>query len=159
MRFLLLTFLTIFSINSLFTSCKKDNDDCDDCGINWDDLKYADDTNKTANIAGPLIVSVRIGSSVGPFAGRATVKLAYTLDSINQEQYFITKTTSDSGYVIFNDLPVDSITKTKTYFANALFILGSDTLSSTNGNHSNGPLEIRLSKKMTRNANLVVTYK
>ncbi|MGZ5242675.1 MAG: hypothetical protein ACXWW0_02260, partial [Bacteroidia bacterium] len=67
--------------------------------------------------------------------------------------------TNDTGYVIFKDLPVDGITKKKSYYANAYFIEGGEELNSTNGNGSNGPLEIRLTKNLASNQALVITYK
>ncbi|MGZ5244918.1 MAG: hypothetical protein ACXWEY_12345 [Bacteroidia bacterium] len=111
------------------------------------------------NVAGPLKVAVRIGKIAGPFAGGAVVKLAYTFDSVNKEQYFKQGITDSTGYVIFTDLPVDGVTKKKSYFANAFYSEGGEELSSTNGNGSNGPLEIRLTKNIASNQALVVTYK
>lgn len=111
------------------------------------------------DVAGPLRIAVRIGTIAGPFAGGATVKLAYTFDSVNDEKYFISKITNDSGYVIFPDLPVESGTKKKNYYANAFYMEGGEELKSTNGNGSNGPLGIEVTKNISGNKQLVVTYK
>lgn len=111
------------------------------------------------NVAGPLKIAVRIGTVAGKFAGGATVKLAYTFDSVNQEKYFISKDTDSTGYVTFTDLPVDFTTKKKSYYANAWFEEGGEQLNSTNGNGSNGPLGITVNKNLPTNSQLVVTYK
>jgi hypothetical protein len=161
MKYLLLSLFMIISLETMFTGCIKD--DCDGC-IKDTTFNPMDTTNKDTvltgkDFAGPLRIAVRIGTVAGPFAGGAQVKLAYTFDSVNMEKYFITLVTNDSGFVTFKDLPVDAVTKTRFYYADAYFIEGGEELNSTNGNGSNGPLAIEVRKNIASYKQLVVTYK
>lgn len=154
MKYLVFAVLIFFSINLFFSSCKKDN--CDNCGEN---LNLNDDTTAIENTAGPLRITVRIGTTAGDIAKGAIVKLAYTLDSINSEKYLVFRKTDSTGIAVFPDLPVDATSSKKSYFANAFYVIGSDTLSSTNGNGSNGPLVFEVTKNISTTQQLIVTYK
>lgn len=163
MRLFLLGVMAVLALETMFIGCIKTDLNCDGCvekdtSNNNNDTIINKDTVITGNhLAGPLTIAVRMNTPAGMFAAGAEVKLAYTFDSVNQEKYFISRYTDENGYVVFNDLPVDAVTRKKNYYANAYYTYLREEMSSLNGNGSNGPLSITLREGISTSRNIIVT--